>query len=165
MEFIEGVGVDQILQGDDARIMKKDLYTRTLEEEEKEVLGDDIREDEKPSVLLKECQKQGHQWFHFILLRGFNGPTCAPFTKLLEETADWNELVYAIPEDKNEAFVQKKVADLERYKTQLADLQQMYNVSLVGGSKDMVVFLEENLRSIGIDKRRHQWRAWKCFSR
>ncbi|KAI1741707.1 hypothetical protein F4680DRAFT_414809 [Xylaria scruposa] len=142
-----------------------ELYTRILEEEEKKVLGDDIREDEKPSVLLKECQKQGRQWFHFILLRGFNGPTCVPFTKLREETADWDELASAIPGDKIEAFVQKKMADLERYETQLADMQQRYNMALAGESEDMVAFLEENIRSIGIDKQRHQWRAWKCFSR
>lgn len=90
-----------------------ELSTRILEGEEKKVLDDDVDEHEKPSALLKECQKQGRQWFHFILLCGINGPTCVPFVKLREETADWDELVSAVLEDKIKAFVQKKVADLQ----------------------------------------------------
>ncbi|TGJ85061.1 hypothetical protein E0Z10_g3675 [Xylaria hypoxylon] len=142
-----------------------ELYTRILEEEEQKVLGDNVREDEKPSVLLRECQRQGRQWFHFILLRGFNGPSCVPFVKLREETADWDELVSAIPEDKIKAFVQKKVADLQRYETQLADTQERYEVVLAGESEEMVAFLEENVKSLGVDRQRHQWRSWNCFDR
>ncbi|KAI8946441.1 hypothetical protein F4801DRAFT_61795 [Xylaria longipes] len=140
-----------------------ELYTRILEEEEQKVLGNDIREDEKPSALLRECQKQGRQWFHFILLRGFNGPSCVPFVKLREETADWDELVSAIPEDKIEAFVRKKVADLQTYETQLAETQERYEAALAAESEDMVAFLEESVKRLVVDKQRHQWRSWKCF--
>ncbi|KAI1758245.1 hypothetical protein F4782DRAFT_477124 [Xylaria castorea] len=141
------------------------LYARILAEEEKKVLGDDIREDEKPSTLLRESQKQGRQWFHFILLRGFNGPSCVPFVKLREETADWDELVSDIPEDEIKAFVKKKVADLQTYETQLAEMQERYEVALDGGSEDMMAFLEENINSIGSDRQRHQWLSWKCFNK
>ncbi|KAI3342712.1 hypothetical protein F4824DRAFT_485618 [Ustulina deusta] len=101
-----------------------ELSTRILEGEEKKVLDDDVDEHEKPSALLKECQKQGRQWFHFILLCGINGPTCVPFVKLREETADWDELVSAVLEDKIKAFVQKKVADLQT--SEILRLQVMY---------------------------------------
>ncbi|KAI1120312.1 hypothetical protein F5Y10DRAFT_134548 [Nemania abortiva] len=142
-----------------------ELYTRILEEEERRVLGEDIREDEKPSALLRECQKEGCQWFHFILMRGFNGPSCVPFIKLREETADWDELVSAIPEHETEAFVQQKVEHLQTYETQLAETQARYEVALSGEPEDMFAFLEENIKSIGIDRRRHVWQLWKCFDR
>lgn len=140
------------------------LFTRILEEEEQKVISADAREDEKPSAILRECQKQGRQWFHFILLRGFNGPTCVPFVKLQEETADWDELVSAIPEDEINDFVQKKVADLQIYETQLADAQERYGVALAGESEDLVAFLDKNAK-IFHDGQRHQWRSWTCFDK
>ncbi|KAJ2985237.1 hypothetical protein NUW58_g5643 [Xylaria curta] len=142
-----------------------ELYTRILEEEEQKVLGNDVREDERPSALLRECQKQGRQWFHFILLRGFNGPSCVPFLKLREETPDWDELVSAIPEDKIKSFVQKKVAELQKYEMQLAETQKRYEAALVGESEDMVAYLEESVKSLGVDRQRHQWLSWRCFDK
>ncbi|KAI1425980.1 kinase-like domain-containing protein [Xylaria sp. FL1777] len=140
-----------------------ELYTRILEEEEQKSLGYNVCEDERPSSLLRECQKHGRQWFHFILRRGFNGPTCVPFVKLREETEDWDELVSAVPEEEIEAFVQKKVADLQTYETQLAKTQERYEAVLGAESEDKLTFLEENVKSIGIDKERHHWLSWKCF--
>ncbi|KAI3331425.1 hypothetical protein HD806DRAFT_518450 [Xylariaceae sp. AK1471] len=142
-----------------------ELFTRILEEEEQKVIDDDVHEDEKPSALLRECQKQGRQWFHFILLRGFNGPSCVPFIKLREETADWDELVSAIPEDKIKAFVQKKVVDLQKYETQLAETQERYKVALAGESEDLVAFLDESVEILHLDRQRHEWRSWGCFDR
>lgn len=92
-----------------------ELYTRLLEEEEAKILGDGVAEDQKASTMLRACQKDGRQWFHFIILRGFNGPTCVPFAKLREETEDWDELVAAIPEEDINSFVQKKMAGLPKY--------------------------------------------------
>ncbi|KAI0097480.1 hypothetical protein GGR51DRAFT_540809, partial [Nemania sp. FL0031] len=140
-----------------------ELYTRLLEEEEEKILGDDVCEDERPSVLLRECQKQGRQWFHIILLDPFNGPNCVPFLKLREETADWDELVSAIPEDEIKVFVEKKMAELKAYETSLAERQERYNSVLQSTRQEMVDFLEENITSIGTDRQRHLWRSWKCF--
>ncbi|XXG99424.1 hypothetical protein Hte_005763 [Hypoxylon texense] len=140
-----------------------ELYTRILEEEEQKVIGTDVREDEKPSAMLRECQKQGRQWFHFILLRGFNGPTCVPFIKLREETADWDDLASAIPEDEIDKFVQKKVKDLQIYETQLAEAQERYKVALAGESEDLMAFLNKNEEIFHGDRQRHHWRSWSCW--
>lgn len=140
-----------------------ELYSRILEEEEQKVLGVDVLEDEKPSVLLRECQKQGRQWFHLLLLRGLNGPDCVPFVKLLEETEDWDTLVSTIPEEEIEAFVQKKVADLQTYENQLAEAHERYQVALTGESEDLMAFLDRSVELLHVDKKCHQWRSWRCF--
>lgn len=139
-----------------------ELFTRILKEEEENVLGA-VPENEKPSALLGECQKHGRQWFHFLLRRGFNGPNCVPFVKLREETEDWDKLVSAISKEEIEAFVQKKVADLQTYEKQLAETQERYQAALKGESEDLAAFLDKNVEILHIDTQRHQWRSWSCF--
>ncbi|KAM0812778.1 hypothetical protein AB5N19_12769 [Seiridium cardinale] len=147
-----------------ARFQKNlELFTRILKEEEEKVLGTDVPEDETPSGILGECQKQGRQWFHHLLLRGFNGPNCVPFIKLREETEDWDKLVSAIPEEDIEAFVEKKVADLQTYEKQLGETQERYQAALAGESEDMVAFLDKNVELLQFDTHRHRWRSWSCF--
>lgn len=147
-----------------ARFQKHlELYSRILEEEEQKVLGLNVLEDEKPSALLRECQKQGRQWFHLLLLRDFNGPDCVPFVKLQEATEDWDILVSAIPEEEIEAFVQEKVADLQTYEGQLAEAQERYQAALAGESEDLMAFLDRSVELLHVDTERHQWRSWSCF--
>lgn len=140
-----------------------ELYTRVLEEEELKILGDGV--DQKPSTILRACQKAGRQWFHFIILRGFNGPTCVPFVKLREETKDWDELVAAIPEQDINSFVQKKMADLQRYEKQLVEMEERYRTALNGDLKDLDTFLCKNTETLSLDNRRYQWQSWTCFDR
>jgi hypothetical protein len=129
------------------------------------MLGVYVPEDDKPSVLLRECQKLGRQWFHFLLLRGFNGPDYVPFVKLREETEDCDKLVSAIPKEEIKAFVQKKVADLQTYEKQLTEVQERYQAALVGGSEDLAAFLDKSVELLHVDVQRHQWRSWSCFNR
>jgi hypothetical protein len=140
-----------------------ELYTRILEEQESIILGDSVPKDRKPSRVLRECQKDGRQWFHFIILRGFNGPTCVPFTKLREETKDWDELVAAIPEEDINVFVEKKMEDLRKYEKQLAEMEERYKVALNGDLKDLDVFLHKNKEVLSLEDCRYQWQSWTCF--
>lgn len=80
-----------------------EIYTQMMEEEELKMLGEDVAEDQKPSKMLRTCQRDGCQWFHFIMLRGFDGPTSVPFIKLREETNHWHDLVAAITEEDTSA--------------------------------------------------------------
>ena len=105
------------------------MYTRILEEEELNLLGHDTAEDQKPSIMLRACQKDGRQWFHFIILRGFNGPICVPFVKLRGETNDWDELVAAVPEEDIHSFIQKKMADLQQSEKQLVEMEEQYRIA------------------------------------
>ncbi|KAK7418114.1 hypothetical protein QQZ08_011369 [Neonectria magnoliae] len=141
-----------------------ELYTRLLEEEEPKILGDGVAEDQKASAMLRACQKDGRQWFHFIILRGFNGPTCVPFAKLREETKDWDELVAAIPEEDINSFVQKKMADLLKYEKQLVEMKERYKLALNGGLKDLDTFLCKNTETLSLDDSRYQWQSWTCFN-
>jgi hypothetical protein len=59
-----------------------------LEEEQLKILGEGVAQNQRPSTKLRACQKDGHQWFQFIILRGFIGPTCVPVVELREETND-----------------------------------------------------------------------------
>lgn len=140
------------------------LYSRILAEEEPKVLGEGFGKDRKPSRILEACQEGGRQWFHMILLRGFNGPTCVPFTKLREQTKDWDELASAIPEGEIESFVSKKMADLHKYKEQLAEVKERYRIACQGDLQDLDSFLSENRRLLAIDDSRHQWQSWACFN-
>ncbi|KAF5013358.1 hypothetical protein FDECE_635 [Fusarium decemcellulare] len=140
-----------------------ELYTRILEEEELKILGGGVTEDQKPSTMLRACQKDGRQWFHFIMLRGFNGPTCVPFVKLREETEDWDELVAAIPEEDINSFVQKKMADLQKYEEQLVEMKERYMTALNGNSQDLDEFLYKNRETLRLDDWRYQWQSWTCF--
>ncbi|KPM36214.1 hypothetical protein AK830_g10355 [Neonectria ditissima] len=141
-----------------------ELYTRLLEEEEIKILGDDTSEDQKPSTMLRLCQQNGRQWFHLIILRGFNGPTCVPFAKLIEETKDWNKLVAAIPKEDIDSFVQKKMADLKEYEKQMAEMKERYAVALKGGLKDLDAFIRKNTETLPLDESRYQWKSWTCFN-
>ncbi|KAI1820752.1 hypothetical protein F4861DRAFT_533465 [Xylaria intraflava] len=136
-----------------------DLYTKILEEEEER----GFPHEKTPSALLRESREEGRQWFHFLLLRGFNGPGHVPFLKLREATADWDDLAAAVPEDEIEAFVRKKVAELKIYDAQLVETQERYAVALMGKRRDLAPFLDESERCLGVDGQRHQWRSWKCF--
>ncbi|OIW22986.1 hypothetical protein CONLIGDRAFT_694359 [Coniochaeta ligniaria NRRL 30616] len=140
-----------------------ELFTRILEEEETSVLGDDTPEDQRPSQLLKACQNHGRQWFHFLILRGFNGPTCVPFTMLRKETEDWDELAATVRQKDIDAFVRKKMADLEAYDIQLAAMQAQYNAALGGDLEDLDRFLRRNCKLLSLDSRRHEWQSWSCF--
>ena len=142
-----------------------ELYTRLLKEEELKILGDGVAKDQKPSTMLRACQKDGRQWFHLIILRGFNGPTCVPFVKLREETKDWDELVAAISEEDINSFVQKKMADLQKYEKQLVEMKGRYKVALNGGLKDLDTFLRKNTETLSLDESRYQWQSWTCFNR
>ncbi|KAF4980844.1 hypothetical protein FZEAL_3242 [Fusarium zealandicum] len=142
-----------------------ELYTRILEEEELKILGYGITEDQKPSTMLRACQKDGRQWLHFIILRGFNGPTCVPFVKLREETKDWDELAAAIPEEDISSFVKKKMADLQKYEEQLVEMKERYRTALNGNSKDLDEFLCQNAETLSLDCWRYQWQSWTCFNR
>ncbi|KAI1172663.1 hypothetical protein F4777DRAFT_495602 [Nemania sp. FL0916] len=142
-----------------------ELYTRILKEEEQNVIGAHVNERAKPSALLKKDQEQGRQWFHCILIHGFNGPTCVPFVKLREETADWDELAAAVPEDEITAFVEKKCADLQTYKMQLAETEERYKVALheEWELEDLAAFLDKSVKALHIDRQRYHWRSWDCF--
>lgn len=137
-----------------------ELYTRIMVEEEPKILGEGVPEDQKPSTLLRACQKGGRQWFHFIMLRGFNGPTCVPFIKLREETEDWDELVAAIPAEDVDAFVQKKMTDLQEYGKQLPEMQERYREALRGDSTERNAFLYKNLDVLSLDSQRREWLSW-----
>ncbi|KPA35838.1 phosphotransferase enzyme family protein [Fusarium langsethiae] len=141
-----------------------DLYSRILAEEERKILGEEFDEGRKPSSILQACQEDGRQWFHMIILRGFNGPACVPFTKLREQTKDWDELVSAIPEEDIESFVSKKMADLRTYKDQMVEIEQRYNIALGGGLEDLNCFLSKNRELLALDDSRHQWQSWTRFS-
>lgn len=142
-----------------------ELYTQILEEEEPKVLGDGVSKGQKPSTMLHACRKDGRQWFHFIILRGFNGPTCVPFIKLREETKDWDELVAAIPEEDIDCFVQKKMADLQKYEKELVEMQERYRMALNGNSEHLDAFLRKNTETLDLDDSRRQWQSWTCFNR
>ncbi|KAI5864632.1 hypothetical protein GGS23DRAFT_457488 [Durotheca rogersii] len=142
-----------------------ELYTRILEEEEPKILGDGIVADQKPSTMLRACQEDGRQWFHFIILRGFNGPTCVPFVKLREETRDWDKLAAAVPEEDINSFVQKKMADLQKYEKQLVEMKERYKIALRGDLKDLDTFLCKNTEMLSLDGWRYQWQSWTCFNR
>lgn len=142
-----------------------ELFTRILKEEELKTLGDDIPEDQRPSALLRACQKNGLQWFHFILLRGFNGPTCVPFVKLREETEDWDELAAAIPDGDIDAFVQRKMTDLQKYEAQLAEIKERYEVALGGNLNELQAFLSKNSEVLSLNSQRYHWQSWSCFDR
>ncbi|KAM5347251.1 hypothetical protein ACJ41O_010256 [Fusarium nematophilum] len=100
------------------------IFSRILLEDEPKILGNDFPVEQKPSTMLRACQEDGRQWFHFILLRGFNGPSYVPFVKLREETKDWDELTAAIPEADIHRFVQKKMQDLKKYEDELAQMKE-----------------------------------------
>ncbi|OBS25875.1 hypothetical protein FPOA_06409 [Fusarium poae] len=141
-----------------------ELYSRILMEEEPKILGEGVDQDRKPSAILRACQEDGHQWFHMIILRGFNGPTCVPFMKLREQTKDWDELVSAIPEEEIESFVSNKMADLRKYEGQLAETEERYKIALEGGLRDLDCFLSDNRRFLTVDDSRHKWQSWACFN-
>jgi hypothetical protein len=140
-----------------------ELFERILEEEERSIFGDNIPESQKPSTFLKVSQDHGRQWFYFIILRGFNGPTCVPFTMLRQETKDWDELVAAIPQRDIDLFVQRKMADLAAYEKHLARMKEEYDVALSGDLQDLNQFLRRNLERLSFDSRRHEWKSWGCF--
>ncbi|KAF7546380.1 hypothetical protein G7046_g9317 [Stylonectria norvegica] len=140
-----------------------ELYTRLLEEEELKMLGEDIAQDQKPSTALRASQEDGRQWFHLLILRGFNGPTCVPFVKLREATSDWDELAAAISEEDINSFVQKKKAGLQMYEEQLVDMKYEYKLAL-NGSLDLDKFLRKNAEILALDKSRYQWQSWSCFN-
>ncbi|KAG5795590.1 hypothetical protein H9Q69_005354 [Fusarium xylarioides] len=141
-----------------------ELYSRILAEEEPKILGEGFDEDRKPSTMLQACEEDGRQWFHMILRRGFNGPASVPFIKLREQTKDWDELASAIPEEEIEAFVSKKMADLQKYQEQLAEMEERYKVTWNSDLQDWNPFLSDNRRLLVIDDSRRQWQSWACFN-
>jgi hypothetical protein len=140
-----------------------EIYTRILEEEEPKILMNSIHDDHKPSKILRATQEKGLQWFHTLILRGFNGPTCVPFIKLQEKTQDWDRLASAIPEEDIDLFVKKKMNDLKEYEKQLAEMEARYKIALEGNLDTLHTFLGENAKLVPLDSERRQWKSWACF--
>lgn len=93
-----------------------DMFLIALEEQE-----ESTSEANRVSTVMKKLQREGGMWFHHIMWEGFNGPDNVPFSQLRQFVPDFEELAAKVCEADVQAFVEKKLKDLQEYSRRLAD--------------------------------------------
>lgn len=97
------------------------MFQRILAEEEAKTPG---HESKELSRLMRWTEESGAMWFHMILSNGFNGIQTFPFSKLIEHIGreEWERREQEIDDAEVEAFVERKMSQLEEYDRKVAKL-------------------------------------------
>ncbi|KUJ09775.1 uncharacterized protein LY89DRAFT_276977 [Mollisia scopiformis] len=108
------------------------VFLEVLEEEERSTLQD-MPSTERLSALMRECNEDGHNWFHCIMRDGFNGPDRFVWQQLKAATPDFDQLASAVSEEMITAFIEEKMVALAAYKLESAkkrSLSELVDVPL-----------------------------------
>lgn len=71
-------------------------------------------------------------------------------------------LAASIPDGIPSLPLREKMADLENYQKQLANIEERYRLGLKGGI-GLNSFLQEIKRMFYLEGSRRQWQSWGCF--
>lgn len=111
-----------------------EIYLKILKEEEESILVN-VPLAARPSVLMRECQKNGRMWLHCIIRQGFNGPDMFVWDRLRNATPDFNQLAAEVSEESIAVFIKEKMRALEDYSLELDKKQGWFDQLLSTASQ------------------------------